>query len=82
MYPVYTVHNSILYRSVRSPMVQSHTIQEEVVNTLTPKKYTILKGNFAFNLRDVFQKHNHGVKQDLPISSDITFKKSVFFPYD
>ena len=27
-----------------------------------PRKYTILKGNFMFDLGDIFQEHNRGVK--------------------
>jgi len=34
-----------------------------------PRKYDILKGNFVFNLRDVFQERNHSVKWDLPVQS-------------
>jgi len=44
---------------------------DEVVNPLTPRKYTVFNGNFAFilhnfDLRDIFQECNPGVKQDLP----------------
>ena len=43
----------------------------EVVNPLTPRKYTVFNGNCAFNLhnfdsRDIFQECNPGMKQDLP----------------
>ena len=33
---------------------------------LTLKKYTVLKGNCVFDLRDVFQERNPGVQRDLP----------------
>jgi hypothetical protein len=34
-----------------------------------PKKYTVLSGNFVFDLRDVFQERNPGVKRDLPATN-------------
>jgi len=34
---------------------------------LNPRKYTILNGDFVFDLRDVFQDCNPDVKQDLPV---------------
>jgi len=37
------------------------------VNPLTPRKYTVLNRNIVFNLHDVFQESNSGVKQDLPV---------------
>jgi len=32
-----------------------------------PRKYTVLNENVMFDLCDVFQEHNPGVKQDLPV---------------
>jgi hypothetical protein len=51
-----------------------HTIYEEVVNPLTSWKYTVLNQTFVFNLhnfdlRDIFQECNPGVKLDLPALS-------------
>ena len=37
---------------------------------LTPKKYTVLNGNFGFDLHDIFQERNHGTKWDLPVLRD------------
>ena len=31
------------------------TLKDEVFNSLTPSKYTVLNGNFVFDLRDFFQ---------------------------
>jgi len=39
----------------------------EAVNPLTLWKYTVLNGNFVFDLCDVYQEHNPDEKQDLPI---------------
>jgi len=33
---------------------------------LTLRKYTFLKGNYVFDLRDVFQERIPGVQRDLP----------------
>ena len=53
------------------PCRYSHTLQDEDVSLLTPRKYTGLNGNFVFDVRDfdlldVFQECEPGVKQDLP----------------
>jgi hypothetical protein len=32
-----------------------------------PTKYTVLNGNFVFDLDDIFQEHNPGIQQDLPV---------------
>jgi len=34
---------------------------------LTPRKYTVLNGDFVFSVHDIFQERNTGVKQDLPV---------------
>ena len=44
------------------------------VSPLTPRKYMVLNGNFVFDfrdfdLRDVFQERNPGVKLELPVLS-------------
>jgi hypothetical protein len=44
----------------------------KVFNLLSPRKYTVLNGNFVFDLRDfdlseVFQDTNPGVKRDLTV---------------
>jgi len=41
-------------------------MQDEVI-PLTPRKYTILNGNFVFDLCDVYQEHNPDIKEDLPV---------------
>jgi hypothetical protein len=45
--------------------------ENEVSIPLTPSKYTVLNGNFVFDLRDVFQELNPGVKGDLPIQGNM-----------
>jgi len=45
---------------------------DEAVNSLFPRKYTVLSGNFVFSvydfdLRDCFQERNPGIKRDLPV---------------
>ena len=59
--------HDILYRSVYPLVVQSYTIQDEVVNPQNPWKYTVASENFVFILRDVFQESNPGIKRDLPV---------------
>jgi len=49
-------------------VVQSYTTQCEAVNPIALGKYTILSGNFVFNLyyfdlRSIFQEHNPGMNQ-------------------
>jgi len=44
---------------------------DEVVNPVTPRKYAVFNGDFmfdlhSFDLRNIFQECNPGVKQDLP----------------
>ena len=67
---VYLYSTYILYRSVCLPVVYSYTILNEVVKTMTTRKYTVLNGNFVFdlcvlNLRDIFHERNPGVKRHL-----------------
>jgi hypothetical protein len=45
---------------------------DEVVNPQTPRKYTVLDGNFVFifhdfDLCDFFRNINPGLKRDLPV---------------
>ena len=54
IYSIYTKY--ILCRSVCPLVLQWYTIQDEVVNPLTRRKYTVLSGNFVFDLCDVFQE--------------------------
>jgi hypothetical protein len=37
-----------------------HYIGYVVVSPQTPRKYTVLNGNFMFDLGDIFQEHNWG----------------------
>ena len=46
-------------------MVQSHITEAEVVNPI--REHTVLNGNFAFALCDIFQEHMPGIKQDLSV---------------
>ena len=48
-------------------MVYLYTTMDEAVNPLTTRKYTVLNGNFGFDLRDAFQEGNPAVKRDLPV---------------
>jgi len=36
-------------------------------NPLPPRKYTVFNENVMVDLCDVFQEHNPGIKQDLPV---------------
>ena len=63
----YIYSRYILYRPVCPTVVQSNTVQDEVVNHLTPRKYSVFNENVMCDLWDVFQEHNPGVKQDLPV---------------
>ena len=67
---VYCIYSTyILYRSVCPLVVQSHTIQDEVLSPLTPRKYIVLNGNSVFDLRDVFQERNPRVRNlNFPIN--------------
>ena len=40
----------------------------EVVNPLNHKKYIVLNVNIVFDLRNIYQECNPGVKQDLPVN--------------
>jgi hypothetical protein len=42
---------------------------------LSPRKYTVLNGNFVFDLGDVFQEHIPGEKRDLPVYTYIVGQK-------
>jgi len=59
----------------------SYTIYDEVVNPLTCRKYTVLNRNSVFNLHDVFQESNSGVKQELPVHCTeiyILYKQCIY----
>ena len=58
-YCIYSTH--IFRTAICLIMAQSCTIQDEVVNPLTPRKYTALNGNFLLHLCNVFQECNPGV---------------------
>jgi hypothetical protein len=47
-------------------VVYSYTIYAEVVNLLNPRRYTVLNGNFMFDLRPFFRNIT-GVKRDPPV---------------
>jgi hypothetical protein len=36
----------------------NHSVEDEVVNLPTPRKYSVLSGNFVFDLHNIFQEHN------------------------
>ena len=56
-----------LYRPVRPLEVQSYTTEHEAVNLLTTMKHAVSYWNFVFDLRDVFQERDPGVKRDLTV---------------
>ena len=43
------------------------TTQVEAVSPLTPRKYNVLNGKFALDLRNVTEERNPVVKRDLPV---------------
>ena len=45
----------------------THTYIYILYSPLTPRKYTVLKGNFVFDMHDVFQEGNPGIQRDLPV---------------
>ena len=54
--------------------------------TPNPTKYTVLNGNFVFDLDDIFQQNNPGIQQDLPVLKKskvrITILQNVFWTYN
>ena len=70
-------------------MVEPYPIQGEVCNPLSPRKYAVLNGNFILDLRDfdlsdVFQDRNSGVKRDLPVRTALFWfikQRVVVIPY-
>jgi len=48
-------------------VVYSYTTQDEVINPVTPRKYTVLNENFVFDLRKIFQDCIPDAKRDLPV---------------
>ena len=67
MYMCSMYSTDIFERSACPLVVQSYTIQDEVVSLLTPRKYTVLNGHFVFHFHNVFHEHNSGTKRDLPV---------------
>jgi hypothetical protein len=66
---IYCIYSRyILYRSIHPLVVYSYVVYNEAVNSQTLRKYTILNGNFVFDLHYVFQEHNPGVKRDPPVN--------------
>jgi hypothetical protein len=59
------------FRRFFSSIVIHCTVWDEVVNPLTPRKYTVLNGNFVFDGHDVFLKCNPGIKLNLPVIDGI-----------
>jgi hypothetical protein len=54
------------------------TLKDEVVNSLNPSKYPVLNGNFVFDLRDLFQERNPGIKRDLFVFSPYVGRNRIF----
>jgi hypothetical protein len=68
----------ILYRNVY--IMHIHTLEVRMSTSVivihdigwgcqspNPRKYIVLNENFVFDLRDVFQEHNSGIKRALPV---------------
>jgi hypothetical protein len=56
-----------IYRSVCPLVMQSYTKEDEAVNPLTSRKYSVLNGNCVFNLcnfdlHNIFQENIPGIK--------------------
>jgi len=62
-YHVHSVY--ILHRSVCPLLVYSHRLYRMMLSI--PRKYTVLNESFVFDLCDIFQEYNSGIKQDLPV---------------
>jgi hypothetical protein len=67
-----TYRTHIHYTSIYPLEVQSYTTQDEVINPLTSRKYTLSNGNSVFNwhffeLYNVFQNHKPDVKCNLAV---------------
>ena len=65
----------------------SYIMKDEVFSPLTPRKCTVLNGNFVFSLHvldlcNVFQECILGIKQDIPVHlcvSPAYFIAAIFF---
>jgi len=44
---------------------------DEVTNPLTPKKHTVLNVTLVFDLRNIFQERNTGIKGGLSVQIDM-----------
>jgi hypothetical protein len=75
VYCIYSTQIYILYRSVCPRVVQSYTIEDEAVNPLTPREYTVLNGNSVFTIHDLdfrdfflgmYPWHNRKVADSIP----------------
>jgi len=52
----------IIFRTICPLVSYSYTKQDEVVDPLTSKIYTVLDRNYVFDMHDDFQEYNHDVK--------------------
>ena len=63
---IYCIQSTYIpWRSVCPLLIQSYTIQDEVVNLQTLRKYSVLNGNYLLILHEVFHEDNLGTKLDL-----------------
>jgi hypothetical protein len=53
------------YRPTCPVDVQTNAIESNC-QSHNPRKYTVLNENFVFDIGDIFQEHNSGVKSDPP----------------
>jgi len=53
---------NILYRSICPPVPYSYTKEDEALDPITSKIYTVSNGNCEFDKHDVSPEHNPGVK--------------------
>ena len=52
----------ILYRSICPLVPHSYIKEDEAVDPLTSKIYTVFNRNYMFDMHNVFQEHNAAVK--------------------
>lgn len=57
----------MLYRSICPLVVWSHTIQDEVVNSLAPSKYTVMGILYSICMTFFRMQSWHKTKQDVPV---------------
>jgi hypothetical protein len=52
----------IYYRSICPPVPYSYTKQDDALDPITSKIFTVFKRNYVFDMHDISPEHNPGVK--------------------